>query len=861
MRRGLWGAGLMLALAACPTGAPCDPSTCNGCCLQGACVLGDEDQACGRGGYTCADCAAAQRSCQAGACVGDPAIEGRDCAHPLTLSFVGNQVVVQGDTGGGGDGAQGSCGGAGAPERIYLLQTVDPATLQAEVRPASGSALRPVLSLKPVCGAPGETVPGCVPAAAAGEGAALTVRALPAGSWYLTVGGLDGTSGPYTLNLFRQNLGGESCTAPLPLNFPAARATTLRGTLAGATGDVSAVCGGSGPDLVYTFATGAPLNLEVALATSEPAMVPVAYLRGVCSGGELACTQAPGPGEPTSMRALELVAGAHLLMVDSASATGGPFELRASLATPPVGASCFNTDRLALDGGRASALGSTVPLDGGFPRGAAGSCGGQLSGERVYRLATPQLGTLRATATPLGDAGQTPLIYLRRSGCAGNELSCRVAPAAGAPAVLTAPNLPPDVWFLFVDGLTEAVGDYALEVELLPPLPGDTCTIAEALFPDGGLASSLAGSTSGLFDDLRPGCDGNPAPDRVFTFTTTAVQSLRAAAAPLDAGFRPLLSVRQGSCLSSVERVCGAAPAPGERAEVSLGALSAGTWYLWVDGAQGTSGDFVLDAALTTPLAGESCANAEPLFADGGTQDDVAATLQGYAQDGQGSCGGSSAPDRAYSFTTSEALNFRARLTPAGGETGVLYLRSFGCTSGERQCRAGTAAAGGALVEIPNLPLANHTLWVDSLEADAGSYTLSATLSLPQAGDACTAPRFLSFAPQPDGGSLATASGDTTLLFGHTAACSGSGPDEVFSFVTAAPQVMTATVTPLASGYWPTVSVRSSCTSSLSTACGAAPGAGQPASISVNTLPAGTWYLWVDGAASRGPYTLQVELN
>lgn len=860
MRRGLWTAGLVLTLSACPTGAPCDPSSCGGCCVSGACVAGDEDQTCGRGGYGCADCTTSQRTCQQGACVGDPALEGRDCAHPLALTFTGNQVVVQGDTAGGGDGAQGSCGGQGAPERIYLLQTREPATLQAEVRPASGSALRPVLSLRPLCGAPAETEPGCVTAAAAGEGAALTVRSLPAGTWYLTVGGLDGTSGAYTLNAFRQNLGGESCTAPLPLNFPAARATTLRGTLAGATGDVTAVCGGSGPDLVYTFATGAPLNLDVALATTEPAMVPVAYLRAVCAGGELACAQAPGPGQPTTLRALELVAGPHLLMVDSASATGGAFELRASLAAPPLGASCFNTDRLVLDGGRASAEGSTAPLDGGFPQGSAGSCGGQLSGERVYRLQTPQQGTLRATARPLGDAGQTPILYLRRSGCRGNELLCRAAPAAGQPAQLLAPNLPPDTWFLFVDGLTAAEGDFALEVELLPPLPGDTCSTADALFPDGG-AAALGGSTSGLFDDLRHGCDGAPAPDRAYAFTTTAVLSLRAAATPLDAGFRPVLSVRQGSCLSSVERVCGAAPAPGERAEVSLGSLPAGTWFLWVDGAQGTSGDFLLEAALSTPLSGESCANAEPLFADGGTDDARSATLFGYAQDGQGSCGGANAPDRAYTFATTEALDFRARLTPAGAETGVLYLRSFGCTSGERQCRLGTAAGGGALLEVPNLPIASHTLWVDSLEADAGSYTLSATLSLPQAGDSCAAPRFLSFTAQPDGGSTATASGDTTLMFAHTAACSGSGPDEVFSFVTAAPRVVTATVTPLASGYWPTVSVRSSCTSSLSTACGAAPGAGQPASISVNTLPAGTWYLWVDGAASRGPYTLQVDLN
>jgi hypothetical protein len=280
-----------------------------------------------------------------------------------------------------------------------------------------------------------------------------------------------------------------------------------------------------------------------------------------------------------------------------------------------------------------------------------------------------------------------------------------------------------------------------------------------------------------------------------------------------------------------------------------------------VDGAQGTSGDYQLSARLTPPPPGESCADAEPLFPDGGLAVTVDATLEGYAHDGQGTCGGLNAPDRAFSFETTEAMTLRARLLPQGAETGVLYLRSFGCTSGERQCRTGAAAVNGALIELGNLPIATHTLWVDSLESDAGAFTLAATLAPPVAGDACTAPRFLSFITQLDGGSSASASGDTTLLFEHTGACSGSGPDEVFNFTTSAPKVMTATVTPLAAGYWPTLSVRAVCTSNLSTACAAAGSAGSPVSVTVNPLPAGNWFLWVDGAASRGPYALQVELN
>lgn len=853
-----------LLCAGCPPGPRCDPKSCSGCCLGGVCATGDEDTACGRGGFSCFDCSASQRTCQTGACVGDPLLEGRDCAHPISLALTSSQSSVQGDTRGGGEGAEASCGGAGAPERVYLLQTIDTATMQVEVRPLDGR-LKPVVSVRPVCGAPDEAAPGCVAAAAAGEGAALTVRSSGPGSWYLTVDGADGTAGPFTLSVTRQFEGGESCTAPLPLNFPAAGATTLKGSLAGAAADVQALCGGSGPDLVYRFATGRAHNVVVALATFDPAMRPVVYVRGLCAQGELACAQAAENGGTASAQALEVPAGSHHLVVDSATPQGGVFELRAELAQPPLGASCLNPRVLDFSGQSEVAFDDdTAPLDGGFARGAQGSCGGLASGERVYRFTTSALANLTATATPLAGGQQTPLLYLRRSGCAGNEVLCRAASGPGATGTLAAGNLPADTWFLFVDGATAVNGPFRLTVRLDPPLPGDACGTAQPLaFADAGTAffASTQDTTQGLFDDVRPSCDGTASPDRVYTFTTASLLSLRATVAPLDAGYQPVVLLRQGSCLSASERACAKAAAAGATADLSAGSLPAGTWQLWVDGAGGGAGPFSLSAQLTTPPPGEACAGAEPLFLDGGTDEAVGGTLLGYASDSTASCGGAAQPDRVWRFSTTETMNLRARLSPQGPEEAVLYLRSYGCLGGERACARGTAVSGGALLEVAALPQADHWLWVDSSSPDAGAFTLTATLSPPPVGDACPAPRFLALSDGTDGGSAQVA-GDTTALFGNTAACSGTGPDEVWSFSIAAPRVLTAAVTPLSSGFRPAVSVRSFCTSSTSAACGLSPAAGAPANISVSTLPAGTWYLWVDGVgATRGAYTLQVDLD
>jgi hypothetical protein len=48
--------------------APCDPSTCSGCCDGLVCAVGNQDVACGSGGEACVSCAASQQKCSQNAC-------------------------------------------------------------------------------------------------------------------------------------------------------------------------------------------------------------------------------------------------------------------------------------------------------------------------------------------------------------------------------------------------------------------------------------------------------------------------------------------------------------------------------------------------------------------------------------------------------------------------------------------------------------------------------------------------------------------------------------------------------------------------------------------------------------------------
>lgn len=62
--------GLLFAVLACSSGPnTCGPDSCSGCCASdGACVTGDQQNACGRGGESCNVCTADAQTCSSGAC-------------------------------------------------------------------------------------------------------------------------------------------------------------------------------------------------------------------------------------------------------------------------------------------------------------------------------------------------------------------------------------------------------------------------------------------------------------------------------------------------------------------------------------------------------------------------------------------------------------------------------------------------------------------------------------------------------------------------------------------------------------------------------------------------------------------------
>lgn len=718
-----------LALASCQCAGPCDPATCNGCCRGGACVDGQADDACGAGAQACTSCADQGQVCRAGFCLDPSLATGRDCSAPIEVTLTAGSASLTGDTRGGSDAVVASCGGQGASELIYRLVNPQPATLQFEVRPTD-AALRPVVSLRPDCDAPAETSPGCVAAAVPGGGAALAVPNAPAGVYALVVDGADGTEGAFTLTVTRQVGGGESCTSPLPLNFPLANETVLASTLQGAAPDTQALCGGSGPDLTWRFATGRAFNVDVEVQADSPAARPVVYLRSACSGGEVTCGAAPQAGDPALAWTTGLPLGTHHLFVDSAVPEGGAFVARARLLLPPPGAGCLNPLSVSLDAGALQLQGSLPPPDGGVQLGTNGSCGGAPGQERVYTFTSQATRNLSAVMTAAPDAGLVPVLYLRSGLCGGAERRCAVGPANGA-ARLDVGSLPAGTWYLFADGDGSGSGDFSLDVSLTPVPDGDSCGRAEPLATsdgaDGGNAA-LTATLQGYQADTAFSCGGSGlSPDRVYALTLGAPRNLVARLAPQGPD-RLLLGLRSFNC-ASTEVACGPPDADGG-ASLRVGGLGAGTHYLWVDTQGPDAGAYDLAVELLDPALGDGCSAPLPLALsdglDGGSAVATGSTV-GAFHDVPTLCAGTG-PDRVYAFTTGRATQVSAQLRPTTpGYQPVLLLKAV-CTSGSlRTCRQ--AASAGATASLGPISVAAGTwfLVVDGAAGTAGDYELTVT--------------------------------------------------------------------------------------------------------------------------------------
>jgi hypothetical protein len=365
-----------------------------------------------------------------------------------------------------------------------------------------------------------------------------------------------------------------------------------------------------------------------------------------------------------------------------------------------------------------------------------------------------------------------------------------------------------------------------------PPLP---CGATALALVDG--RAQVSGTTVNAERRSVGSCGGIDGREVVYAFTSTRSPSFSndvvITVTPRDADFQPVVYLREGRCdspQSELSQACAAAHLPG--ATVQLHSRSSTvSYFLVVDGLSDKDGAFDLSVD-TNSRAGRNCADVLPLP---GRQFTVRSTYS-FADDSfTPTCtqrvGGE---DRVYRLETDTPAYLSARVEDADGIYASTLAVARLCGSRESTCQVRSTST--------LLSAGTHYLWLDRhvQSIESPGFVLRGELTAPLPGDACAQARPLVFSNGAQGGTATDSVPAAGLHDDGDWECWSNGTDLAYSFTTDRPLAFHGTATDSLGRTLSLTLVRAACTQEARVACGAP-------TLDVATLPAGSYFLWVDG--------------
>lgn len=688
----------------------------------------------------------------------------------------------------------------------------------------------------------------------------------------------------------------DSCATARTLDLSSGKVTLTADTTR-ANDDTRLFCALSGTrsnDLVWIISVPERRRL---VATATPAvgsaLRPALALRTVCSAMDpnlnLACAYPATTGSIARLTLDAVDPGTYYLWVEGEDANSGAFTLDVQLEVPPPSESCAQPRQVTIGTNSEEILGDTR----GQQDDAAGLCGGAMAPDAVYAVTLGSARRLRIELEGI-TKGFQPVLYARTAceqATAAAQVGC-VASTDGK-TLLDIPRVEAGTLFVFVDGKTTSAGNagaYRLRITPFDPVPpptNDVCSAAQVIvMPINAIGTvNPQGDTSSANNDAK-GCNATGS-DLVYQFTTPLPRQVLARVTPLaGSSLRPAVYLRAaGKCASDLpadQTACQLSAAAGAAATTVVPNLPAGTWFLWVDGVQGSSGpfDLKLEFAEPPPVPGNDvCGGAAPLDLLMNVVNAQGTTL-GANADKASQCTipeNGATPDVVYEVTlaSQQSLSIDLRATTGSALKPVATLRAGSCASINPTDRLSCAwgdpqVTDRAVVTVPSLDAGTYYLWVSGDDGSQGPFSLKVSAGAPiaaPANDDCstTLPVLV------PGVSL---TGDTRAAFDDTYATScglpagveGNGARDVayrFSLVNGV-QTVTLSVhaDPLQGDLFrPVIYVRtSSCLLPTAKGCAAASSYGGIATLTLNNLPAGSYTAWVDGAGqSSGKFTIKLQ--
>ncbi len=849
------------------------------------------------------------------------------CAGATELALPLGPATFTGTTRGGfaTDGTK--CKSGTGQEAVYSLNLThgspgDDYLVDLIVAPREGSRFVPSAEFRDSCNASSSSKV-CGTGTADLPAVALSVTVKSGTTYYLWVdSAAPGQEGDFLLNTVVRVAAPQPDTCAQTASYPLFPLATnghsgVRGTLvANLTDDAQGSCQDpaqrAGGERIYAIELTQPSALFAALTVTDGASAalahPALYLRqGACGDaqGELACAEGTA-AKGTSIYIPSLEAGTYWLFIDSRSAAEvGPYSLTIE-RTAPV--DLATNDQCGLDGALATVL--TLDAQGrahleiphgleGAKHDFTGACGVMPGRDLVYRVDIEPGRTFTATVTPDGSAFRfAPALYVTTTcGDSGTQVACGVG-ALGQPISLTlAPLSEPRRYYLHVDAMeAEARGGFALDLSAASPLPtapNDSCQGAELPAYTLSLVSGAAVATGTLEDaknDATGSCAAMVGKDKVYSFTLTGEKRL--VAAVYTTGFSPALYLRS-ACASAAEvapEACddGSSALVKDTAMLDLPSLAAGKYYLWIDTTVlEPRGEFWLEVSTFEKLSAppnDRCPDAQELALTGPAPRTVhldhlsqpSAYLSQAANDTTADCYATPGRDMVYRFRVEEGAprQFSASLATNPHLSPALYLRAA-CDDkeswGRNGCVVSTTRGGSVTMNHPYLPPGDYWLWVDSPSAaSTGAFSLDVTLrepyTLAKVPTMATCPEAVDLSPLFVGESAVV--GNAVPAPERESRFSGTcnymrGPEYIYKLSLGVAKKVTLSAT---SAEQVALYVRSSCgdpSSANERGCVDASLSGGAASLTLPSLGAGEYYLFVDfaSATAQGLFQLTVALG
>ncbi len=352
--------------------------------------------------------------------------------------------------------------------------------------------------------------------------------------------------------------------------------------------------------------------------------------------------------------------------------------------------------------------------------------------------------------------------------------------------------------------------------------------------------AQVGGTTVGAERQAAGSCGGIDGREVVYALTlpntVTANTDLVITVTPRDAAFQPVVYLRQARCdspQSELNQACIAAHQPGATVQLQTRttASGSGTYFLVVDGLSDMGGAFDLSVEVGGRAA-NSCADVLPLT---GQRFTVRGSYAGADDSLKPSCGRAGGRDRVYRLETSEPAYLHARVEDGEGVYTSVVAVSDVCGGAERSCGSG--------MDSGQLAPGTHYVWLDRYvqSFENPGYILRAELVPPPPGDACAQARPLVFSNGAQGGT-ATDQMDASLPHddGNWGCAGSSGADLVYTFTTDRTLALRANATDLVGHTLALTVLRAACTQEARVACGSP-------TLDIAELPAGSYFLWVDG--------------